>query len=131
MERVYTIPLRNVKNVKRTIRAPRAIREVKNFLTKHMKAEDVKIAFNHRFFKNGVYEHGNQANYGMALYYGLVDSENIPMVAKALADAVKASNYSIKTGEIGLRPTIMALAANGYNEVVYRMANKTTYPSYG
>ena len=25
MERVYTIPLRNVKNVKRTIRAPRAI----------------------------------------------------------------------------------------------------------
>lgn len=94
-------------------------------------AEDVKIAFNHRFFKNGVYEHGNQANYGMALYYGLVDSENIPMVAKALADAVKASNYSIKTGEIGLRPTIMALAANGYNEVVYRMANKTTYPSYG
>ncbi|MBQ3643946.1 MAG: 50S ribosomal protein L31e, partial [Candidatus Riflebacteria bacterium] len=25
MERVYTIPLRNVKEVKRTIRAPRAI----------------------------------------------------------------------------------------------------------
>ena len=43
MERVYTIPLRNVKNVKRTIRAPRAIREVKNFLTKHMKAEEVKL----------------------------------------------------------------------------------------
>ena len=43
MERVYTIPLRNVKNVKRTIRAPRAIREVKNFLIKHMKAEEVKI----------------------------------------------------------------------------------------
>ena len=94
-------------------------------------AEDVKTAFNNRFFKNGVYEHGNQANYGMALYYGLVDSENIPAVAKALADAVETSNYSIKTGEIGLRPTIMALAANGYNEVVYRMANKTTYPSYG
>ena len=29
MERVYTIPLRNVKKVKRTIRAPRAIEEVK------------------------------------------------------------------------------------------------------
>ena len=43
MERVYTIPLRNVKEVKRTIRAPRAIREIKIFLTKHMKASDVKI----------------------------------------------------------------------------------------
>ena len=43
MERVYTIPLRNVKEIKRTIRAPRAIREVQNFLIKHMKAEEVKI----------------------------------------------------------------------------------------
>lgn len=58
MERVYTIPLRNVKNVKRTIRAPRAIREVKNFLTKHMKAEEVKLMnlsimlFGKEVFKN-------------------------------------------------------------------------------
>lgn len=42
-ERVYTIPLRNVKSMKRTIRAPRAIREVKYFLEKHMKADTVKI----------------------------------------------------------------------------------------
>ena len=42
-ERVYTIPLRNVKSMKRTIRAPRAIREVKYFLQKHMKADEVKI----------------------------------------------------------------------------------------
>ena len=43
LERTYVIPLRNVKKVKRTIRAPRAIREVQNFLIKHMKAEEVKI----------------------------------------------------------------------------------------
>ena len=51
-----TIPLRNVKNVKRTIRAPRAIREVKNFLTKHMKAEDVKIdeSINHAIWERGI-----------------------------------------------------------------------------
>ena len=56
MERVYTIPLRNVKNVKRTIRAPRAIREVKNFLTKHMKAEEVKIdeSINHVIWARGL-----------------------------------------------------------------------------
>ena len=43
LERTYVIPLRKVKNVKRTIRAPRAIREVQNFLMKHMKAEEVKL----------------------------------------------------------------------------------------
>lgn len=95
------------------------------------RASEVRSAFNARFFKDGVYEYGNQANYGMALYYGMVDEENVPAVAKALAEAVKASGYSIKTGEIGLRPTLMALADNGYNDVVYRMARKTGYPSYG
>ena len=56
MERVYTIPLRNVKNVQRTIRAPRAIREVRNFLTKHMKAEEVKIdaSINHMIWERGI-----------------------------------------------------------------------------
>ena len=43
LERTYVIPLRKVKNVKRTIRAPRAIREVQNFLMKHMKAEGKKL----------------------------------------------------------------------------------------
>ena len=49
MERVYTIPLRNVKEVKRTIRA-------KNFLTKHMKASDVKIdeSINHAIWERGI-----------------------------------------------------------------------------
>lgn len=94
-------------------------------------AKEVKRAFNERFFKDGVYEYGNQANYGMALYYGLVDEAHVPAVAEALAESVKASDYCIKTGEIGLRPTLMSLAEHGHNDVVYRMANKTTYPSYG
>ena len=53
---VYTIPLRNVKEVKRTIRAPRAIREIKIFLTKHMKASEVKIdeSINHAIWERGI-----------------------------------------------------------------------------
>ena len=56
LERVYTIPLRNVKNVKRTIRAPRAIREVRNFLMKHMKVEDVVIdsSINEKIWERGL-----------------------------------------------------------------------------
>ena len=56
LERVYTIPLRNVKNVKMTIRAPRAIREVRNFLMKHMKVEDVVIdsSINEKIWERGI-----------------------------------------------------------------------------
>ena len=56
LERTYVIPLRKVKNVKRTIRAPRAIREVQNFLMKHMKAEEVKLdeSINHAIWERGI-----------------------------------------------------------------------------
>lgn len=56
MERVYTIPLRNVKKIKKTIRAPRAIREVQNFLIKHMKADEVKLdeSINHMIWERGI-----------------------------------------------------------------------------
>lgn len=56
MERVYTIPLRNVKSIKRTIRAPRAMREIRNFLIKHMKAEEVKLdeSINHVIWARGI-----------------------------------------------------------------------------
>jgi large subunit ribosomal protein L31e len=56
MERIYTIPLRNVKKVPRTIRAPRAIREVRNFLKKHMKTEEVKVdaSINEKVWERGI-----------------------------------------------------------------------------
>jgi len=43
-ERIYTIPLRDVINKSvRNKRAPRAIKKIKQFLKRHMKAEIVKI----------------------------------------------------------------------------------------
>jgi alpha-L-rhamnosidase len=96
-------------------------------------AQHVKTAFNNKFYDNstGVYEYGNQSEYGMPLYYGLVDSANVSNIAAKLASKVKADNYRIKTGEIGLKPVLMSLTQNGYNDIVYKMANQTDYPSYG
>jgi hypothetical protein len=97
-------------------------------------AVNVKKAFNTKFYGQynpGVYEYGNMAEYGMPLYYGLVDSANVALVARKLSESVKSSNYKIKTGEIGLKPVLMSLAKYGYNDIVYKMANQTDYPSYG
>lgn len=96
-------------------------------------AMKVKDAFNKRFYNpaTGVYDYGNQGDYGMPLYYGLVEEENETKVAAKLAEAVRNSGYKIKTGEIALKPVLMSLAKYGYNDVVYQMANQTDYPSYG
>jgi len=39
IERVYTIPLKVTKQIPRTKRAPRAIKEIKEFIKKHMAEE--------------------------------------------------------------------------------------------
>jgi len=56
MERVYVIPLRKVKNVPRTIRSPRAMRYVKEFIGKHMKTEDIRIdaSVNEKIWERGI-----------------------------------------------------------------------------
>jgi large subunit ribosomal protein L31e len=56
MERVYIIPLRDVKRVPRTIRSPKAIRLVREFLMKHMKSEDIKIdsSVNEKIWERGI-----------------------------------------------------------------------------
>lgn len=96
-------------------------------------AQKVKTAFNKRFYNSTshVYDYGNQGDYGMPLYYGLVPDGDEEAVASMLADAVKKANYKIKTGEIALKPVLMSLAKYGYNDIVYKMACQTDYPSYG
>ena len=96
-------------------------------------AQNVQTAFNNRFYNatTHVYDYGNQGDYGMPLYYGLVPFGHEQAVAEKLAEAVRAANYKIKTGEIALKPVLMSLAKYGYNDIVYKMACQTDYPSYG
>ncbi|MEA4957038.1 hypothetical protein SDC9_07583 [bioreactor metagenome] len=56
MERTYTIPLRDAKNVQRTIRAAKAIRVVQEFLKKHMKSDNIKIdsSVNEKIWERGI-----------------------------------------------------------------------------
>ena len=45
IERIYTIPLRKTKDVPSTQRAPRAIKEIRDFLARHLKANIEDIWF--------------------------------------------------------------------------------------
>ncbi len=56
MERVYVIPLRDVKNVPRTIRSPSAVRYVRDFIKRHMKTYEVIIdaSVNEKIWERGI-----------------------------------------------------------------------------
>ncbi len=56
MERTYTIPLKKAKNVPRTMRAPRAIRLIREFLKKHMKTDTIKLdsSINEKIWERGI-----------------------------------------------------------------------------
>ena len=58
LERIYTIPLRATKSSPRNHRTDRAVRYVKKFLQKHMKAEDVWIdlSVNEKLWARGMYK---------------------------------------------------------------------------
>lgn len=55
-ERIYTIPLRKVKEIPRGKRAPRAIKEVRSFLQRHTKTDNIYIdrAVNESMWKRGI-----------------------------------------------------------------------------
>ncbi len=56
MERIYTIPLREVKKVPRTKRAPKAMRFIEKFLKKNMKSEVILIdgKVNEKIWERGI-----------------------------------------------------------------------------
>lgn len=99
----------------------------------HM-GEKVKEAF-HRHplcyhSDTGVYGNGSQASFGCALYSGLVPEENVQAAVDHLVEAVKAKDYHLTSGEVGLKQVFIALAEHGRNDVICRMVMNETSPSY-
>lgn len=96
-------------------------------------AVKTRSAFNSRYYKDttAIYAHGNQAELAMPLYYGLTEEKEVQRVADRLAEKVISDGYKVKTGECGLKPVLMMLAHYGHNDIVWKMACQTDYPSYG
>ncbi|MBP2132862.1 large subunit ribosomal protein L31e [Methanomicrobium sp. W14] len=54
-EQIYIIPLRDVKKAPRWKRSPKAMKEIRAFLSKHMKSDDIKIdsSINEKVWERG------------------------------------------------------------------------------
>jgi alpha-L-rhamnosidase len=92
----------------------------------------IKAAFNKKFYQdNGIYGSGYQTEFREALYWGLVPLTKKKIVAKNLADACSKDSIHFGIGVLGSKTLLNALSDNGYADIAYKLASKTTYPSYG
>ncbi|MCS6775324.1 MAG: glycoside hydrolase family 78 protein [Chloroherpetonaceae bacterium] len=96
-------------------------------------AENIKKAFNERFYNNqtGLYANGSQTALACALYQGLTTPENRVVVLRHLIDAIQKRNYHIDTGILGARYLLHALRDHGHAEIAYRIAAQKDLPSWG
>lgn len=93
----------------------------------------IRDAFNREFFDAdaGLYRPGTQTAMSCALYHGLVPPQAYQKVLDNLVALVEKNDGHLDAGILGTKYLIDALTAGGRADVVYTMATKTTFPSWG
>jgi len=96
-------------------------------------AEEVRLAFNQRFFnpETGIYGTGSQASQAIPLYLSMVDDTHRVIVMQQLINDIEKRGTRLTTGDVGNRYLFQTLAQNGHNELMYRMHNHEETPGYG
>lgn len=95
-------------------------------------AEKIRESFNEHFYKgNGVYANGSQTALSCAIYQGFARGERKAKAVQQLVKNIEEHDGHIDTGILGAKYLFHALTRNGEADVAYRVATRTTYPSYG
>ena len=103
-------------------------------------SNEVKKAFNEKFLHvaaqaNGAieayYGTGSQTADAMALYMGLVPDSLHDNVVHHFVAGIKQGGYRLTAGDIGYRYVLRVLEQEGYNDVIFKMNNRSDVPGYG
>lgn len=96
-------------------------------------AEEIKSAFNERFFNSETkqYDTGSQTANALAIYMGFVDEADKDAVFKNIMDDLKKRNYNQTPGEIGFRFLLNVLEQEGESETIFTINNRDDVPGYG
>lgn len=97
------------------------------------KAAEMTRRINDTFFDPATVSYANktQLSYALPLYLDLVPAEYRAALAENLRKSVADNAYNLDFGFIGSVMVPDALAASGNAEAAYRMATRTTLPSWG
>ncbi|MDB6121104.1 MAG: putative alpha-L-rhamnosidase [Pedosphaera sp.] len=96
-------------------------------------AAQIKTSFNSTFYNSTtkLYSVGSQTAQSAALYFGLANTNQVPAVAKTLADNVSGVGNTVDTGILGSKYLLRALCDNGQSDTALALATQTAYPSWG
>lgn len=97
-------------------------------------AENIKIAYNEKYFNRETAKYGNNtvtANI-VSLMQGLVPKGYETRLLQNIAHTIERENAGhISTGLIGTQFLMRGLSAYGKEDIAYKIATNTTYPSWG
>ncbi|MEU3617917.1 family 78 glycoside hydrolase catalytic domain [Streptomyces sp. NPDC006872] len=95
-------------------------------------ADDVLATFVREYWNGAYFIGGNTESVNvMAIAFGMVPKGGEASAAKAAADSIVARDYHIGAGIYGMKYLWMALSEHGYKDVLYKVATRTTSPSWG
>jgi len=94
-------------------------------------ADDVKAAFNRKFYDAANKTYGDFGSNIFALYMGVPSDRYADVVNTEREEIMKKYNGHLNTAMFGTQFLFETLSANGLNEVAYEAMNKKDFPGYG
>ncbi|MBB5835793.1 family 78 glycoside hydrolase catalytic domain [Kribbella italica] len=91
----------------------------------------IRAAFHERFFDGADGYGRGQAINALALDLDAVPDELRTAVTARLAETISAAGDHLMVGEVSLPAVLRALSSGGHDELIYRVAARTDWPSYG
>lgn len=94
-------------------------------------AEQIKNAFNKKFFINQRYSNNTVTANLLPLYFNMVPAENRQQVFENVVQKIHENGNHISTGVVGTQYLMRGLTANGRPDLAYQIAADRDYPGWG
>jgi alpha-L-rhamnosidase len=96
-------------------------------------SEEIKNAYNERFYDSalGYYDTGVQSAQAWALAFGLVPDDERKRVENYFTRMISQTQRRLTTGYAGTKYAINALSKFGHDDMVWKLATSTDFPSWG
>lgn len=114
-----------------TARAAKALNNMEDFNYYTAIADNVKTAFNKKFYDAENKSYGDYGSNIYALVIGVPQDRYADVVNTLRKEIVEQYDGHLNTGIFGTQFFFETLAANGLNDVAYEAMNKRDFPSFG
>jgi len=96
-------------------------------------AEEIRIAFNKKFFNSEtkLYSTGSQTAMAMPWCLGIPDEADREKIFENLVNSIIADNKALIAGDVGFHYLVEALTRGGAAQLMFDMINRDDVPGYG